>query len=88
MWNEYDPLGPLPPPPNPLFKLMGWVGKHSLSTSVVTVTEQQTTAKNPVLVPYASDLNLTVISPVELVTGPGSGPQQNFPVNDPLEIST
>ena len=65
---------------------MGWVGKDSPSTSVVTVTEQQTTAKNPVLVPDVSDLNLTVISPVELVNGPGSGPIQNFSVNDPLEI--
>ena len=65
---------------------MGRVGEDSLSTSVVTLTEQQTTAKNPVLVPDVSDLNLTVISPVVLVIGPGSGPLQNFSVNDPLEI--
>ena len=67
---------------------MGRVGEDSLSASVVTLTEQQTTAKNPVLVANISDLNLTVISPVELVIGPGSGPLQNFSVNDPLEIST
>ena len=41
-------------------------------TSVVTVTSPVTTAKNPVLAPPISDLNLRVMSVPE--NGPGLGP--------------
>ena len=41
-------------------------------TSVVTLTEQQTTARNPVPVLPMSEWNLTVILVPVLVKGPGT----------------
>ena len=51
---------------------MGRVGEDSLSTFVVTLTEQQTTARNPVPVLPTSEWNLTVILVPVLVKGPGT----------------
>ena len=58
-----------------LFTIMSIVNlptPDSPVTSVVTVTSPVTTAKNPVLVSYESDLKVTVMSVPE--NGPGLGP--------------